>query len=113
MGLYQPVNICFVAIDSYSRYPEVEVVKSTSSSTVIPKLDATFARHGLPYKVVTDNGPPFQSDEFNRYMQMLDIKREPSTPLWLLGNSDVESFMKPLGKAMIVAKIENRPMRQE
>eukprot|EP00112_Aurelia_sp_Birch-Aquarium-sp1_P025235 Seg83.4 transcript_id=Seg83.4/GoldUCD/mRNA.D3Y31 product="putative protein K02A2.6" protein_id=Seg83.4/GoldUCD/D3Y31 len=70
----------FVTIDSYSRYPKVEVVKSTSSNTVIPKLDSTFARHGLPYKIVTDNGPPFQSNEFSRYMQMLDIKHEPSTP---------------------------------
>ena len=103
----------FVTIDSYSRYPEVEVVKSTSSNTVIPKLDSTFARHGLLYKVVTDNGPPFQSNEFSRYMQMLDIKHEPSTPLWPQGNSDVESFMKPLGKAITIAKIENRPIRQE
>ena len=28
-----------VAIDRYSRYPEVEVVRSTKASTIIPKLD--------------------------------------------------------------------------
>ena len=36
-----------VAIDRYSRYPEVEVVRSTKASTVIPKLDQMFARHGI------------------------------------------------------------------
>jgi hypothetical protein len=37
-----------VAMNRYSRYPEVEVVRSTKASTVIPKLDQMFARHGIP-----------------------------------------------------------------
>lgn len=46
-----------VAIDRYSRYPEVEVVRSTKASTVIPKLDQMFARHGIPTIIKSDNGP--------------------------------------------------------
>ncbi len=109
-----PNNIyCLVFIDSYSRYPEVEFVSSTSARAVIPVFDSIFARHGLPYKIVSDNGPPFQSEELRRYMGLLDIKHEHSTPLWPQGNSDVESFMRPLKKALTIANIERRPMQQE
>ena len=45
-----------VAIDRYSRYSEVEVVRSTKASTVIPRLDQIFARHGIPTTIKSDNG---------------------------------------------------------
>ena len=47
-----------VVIDTYSRYPEVEHVTTTSARATIPKLDAIFARHGIPDEVKSDNGPP-------------------------------------------------------
>ena len=71
-----------VIIDRYSRYPEVEVVRSTKASSVIPKLDRIFAAHGIPYIIKTDNGPPFSSDEFRRFCQALNIKHEFSTHYW-------------------------------
>ena len=51
-------------MDDYSRFPEVEIVHSTSSNTVIPKLDAIFARQGIPSELRNDNGPPFNCGEF-------------------------------------------------
>ena len=48
----------------YSRYPEIEILKSTSAKNVIPKLDAIFARHGIPAQLVSDDEPPFQGREF-------------------------------------------------
>ncbi len=35
-------------IDTYSRFPEVEILRSISADKVIPKLDEIFARHGIP-----------------------------------------------------------------
>ena len=46
-----------VVIDRYSGYPEVEIVRSTKASVVIPKLDKVFATHGIPSVVKADNGP--------------------------------------------------------
>ena len=37
-----------VVIDEYSRFPEVEIVTSTSARSTIPKLDAIFARQRTP-----------------------------------------------------------------
>lgn len=102
-----------VAIDRYSRYPEVEIVRSTKASTVIPKLDQMFARHGIPIIIKSDNGPPFNSYEYIRYLEALGIKASFSTPVWPQGNSEVERFMQPLGKALKTAVIEGRPWQQE
>jgi len=54
----------FLIIDDYSRYPVVEMVKSTSAATAIPKLDNVFSEFGVPGVVKSDNGPPFNSKEF-------------------------------------------------
>ena len=102
-----------VVTDVYSKYPEVEVVRSTEAKTVIPQLDKIFARHGIPAPIKTDNGPPFKGKEFERYMALLGVNWKPSTPLWPQGNANTESIMKPLGKLLQLAKIENKSWRQE
>ena len=51
-------------IDTYSKFHEVEVVKSTLAKACIPKLDRIFATHGIPRKIRTDNGPPYNGDKF-------------------------------------------------
>ena len=99
-----------VVIDRYSRYPEVEIIRSTKASVVIPKLDKIFATHGIPSVVKADNGPPFNSDDFERYLNTLGIEREPSIPEWPQCNAEVERFMQPLGKA---AHVEGRAWQQE
>jgi len=48
-----------VVVDRLTRYPEVEVVSSTSGEANIAAFDRIFARHGNPELLVTDNGPPF------------------------------------------------------
>ena len=47
----------FVVIDEYSRYPEVEIVRSTSENTVILNLTAFLSTHGIPAEIKSDNGP--------------------------------------------------------
>ena len=79
-----------VVIDCYLRYPEVEVIRSTKASSVIPILDKIFAAHGIPQVLKSGNGPPFNSEEFAIYMNTLGIKHEPVTPAWPQANGVVE-----------------------
>ena len=51
-----------VLTDKYSRYPETEIINSISAKTSIPKLDAFFARRGIPHTFKSDNGPPFNGN---------------------------------------------------
>jgi hypothetical protein len=79
-------ELILVAIDAYSRYPEVEIVHSTSAAALILKLDRIFSMHGIPYKVVSDNGPPFNGQEIRRYTEIHGIEFVTVTPLWPQGN---------------------------
>ena len=76
IDFYEPMptsEYILVVIDRYSRFPIVEMVKSTKAKSIIPKLDKTFAVHGLPVEVTTYNGPPFNSDDLTNYMSQLCI----------------------------------------
>ena len=48
-------------IDQYSKYPEVDIVKSTSFAKLKPILNRVFATHGIPEELTSDNGPPYDS----------------------------------------------------
>ena len=64
----QRLSGILVVIDYYSRYYEIEVMKSTTTSKVIERLVEIFSRHGLPESLTSDNGPQFISSEFKVYM---------------------------------------------
>ena len=102
-----------VLIDRYSRYPEVEIIRSIKAACVIPKLHKIFAVHGIPHKIVSDNGPPFNSDEFNKYMKILGIEHHLVTPYWPQVNGEVERFNQPLKKTIQAAVVEGKIWRQE
>ena len=107
-GPFPTGEYLLVVIDAYSRFPEVDVVSSTSAKVTVPKLERIFATHGIPHILKSDNGPPFPGREFYAFMKELGTKHKPSIPLSPQGNGEVESFMKPLEKAICTAVAENK-----
>ena len=99
--------------DENSCFPEVEIVRSTSANTVIPVLDKVFSSRGMPTVVKSDNGPPFQSDNFKQYAEQMGFKHQKVTPYWPEANGSCENFMKSLGKSCKNAQLEGRPWQQE
>ena len=106
-------DMLFVVIDEYSRYPEVEIVRSTSANTVIPKLDRILSTHGIPTEIKTDNGPPFQSHTFAQFAQHMGFHHRKITPLWPKANSESERFMRTLNKTLCAAHLEDKNWQQE
>ena len=84
--------------DDHSRFPFVEPVSSMSASVVIPKLDKLFAMLGTPCVVKSDNGPPFNGEEFAKFAQTLGFKHRKVTSLWPKANGEVQRFVKILKK---------------
>ena len=102
-----------VAIDEYSRFPEVEIISSTAAKVVIPKLNSIFARQGFPNIVKTDNGPPFQGTEFAEYAKTVGFKHRKITPLWPEANGIVERFMGTINKFVRASVAGNHDWRAE
>ena len=64
-GPYGPSNeYVLVLTDEYSRYPVTRIVRSTAAATMIPVVDELLSMFGIPDVLKTDNGPPFNSDDF-------------------------------------------------
>ena len=102
-----------VVIDDYSRYPFVEVIKSTSAMTVIPRLDNILAMRGIPQVIKSDNGPPFNGEEFRLYAEKTGFKHRKITPLWPKANAEVERFMGTVKKKLKVAISQQQDWQQE
>jgi len=51
-----------ILVDSYSGWFEMSTLSDLSKS-VIMKIEQHFAVHGIPSKLLTDNGPQFASRE--------------------------------------------------
>ena len=107
-GPFPSGEYLFVVIDAYSRFPQVDIVRSTSASANIPKLDQMFATHGIPTIMCSDNGPPFTSHEIQQYMEENGVQHRRITPLWPQANSEAERFMQPLTKAIRSAHAEGK-----
>ena len=56
-----------VLIDTYSKWPEVSVTKSTKFEKLFPALDQSFACHGKPDKIIHDGWPPYNGHSLAQY----------------------------------------------
>ena len=103
----------FVVIDEYSRFPTVEIMKSTSANATIPVLDKLISTFGIPKTIKTDNGNPFNSRMFKEFSENTGFQHRRITPRWPKANSQAESFNKPMMKAVRAAHIERKNWKQE
>ncbi|XP_062558209.1 uncharacterized protein K02A2.6-like [Armigeres subalbatus] len=96
-----------VIIDYRSRYIIAHPVKSTSFEYTKKVLEDVFNREGFPRYIKTDNGPPFNGEEFKHYCVERGIQTVYSTPLFPQQNGLVENSMKLINKAMSAAVTGN------
>ena len=102
-----------VMIDQRSRYPVVTFTNNTTAKNFITICNNVFGHFGFPETLISDNGPPFRSNDVKTYTKGKGIKHRRVTPLWLQANGEVEKFMLPLTKVICTAHIENKNFIQE
>ena len=106
-----------VMVDVLSRYPEVEVVKGTSSHDNIVAFDNIFCRHGFPETVYSDNGAPFNGKERHELKQYFDwagIKHQPNHSAYdPEANGLAEAFMKHIVKIWHTSLTEHKDPMME
>ena len=82
-----------VFIGAYSKYPVVEIIKSTAFKHIKPKVEKTFPTFGLPNTLRSDNGPPFHRQKFQSYLKNIKMAHRRITPRWPQDNGNVERIM--------------------
>jgi len=80
-----------ITADYFSEFFEIDDLgQSTKGQKVIKSLKAHFARHGIPDILISDNGPPYSSDEFKDFTQKWNIKHDTSSPTFAQSNGFAE-----------------------
>jgi transposase InsO family protein len=64
-----------IMVDAYSKWLEIDPTNVATSRATIEKLRSTFAIHGLPTTIVSDNGSNFCSEEFEEFLAKNGIRR--------------------------------------
>ena len=98
-------RLLLVAMDTYSKWPDVHIVSSTSAQQIINKLHQMLACHGLPVTLVSDNGSPFQSTEFQQFVAANGILHQTVPPYHPSSNRLAENMVKTVKHALSKAKV--------
>ena len=93
-----------VTVDSYSGWFEMDSLSDMSSRTVIGKLQRMFATHGIPEKLLTDNGRQFVSREFKLFSQEWNFTHLTSSPYYPKSNGLAENAVKQVKQLLEKSK---------
>ena len=77
-------------VDYYNNYIEVKSLFTSTSASVIRSMQIIFARWGIPTRVVSDNGPQFDSAEFTNFSKSWDFIHVTLSPYFHRSNSLAE-----------------------
>ena len=83
-------------------------MSSTTSTRVTTVLKAWFSRHGIPVTVISDNGPPFNSEDFKTFSKEWDFQHVTSSPYHAQSNGRVENAVKTCKSLLTKARADKR-----
>ena len=93
-------HLLLILVDAFAKWPEVHLVSSTSATQTIDKLRTIFATHGVPVTLVSDNGPPFTSAQFEAFMKANGIVHKRVPPYHPSSNGLAENFVRTVKQAL-------------
>ena len=93
-------KMVLVIIDATSKFMDAHVMSGSSTNATLDKLRHTFALHGLPRCIVSDNGPSFASEDFNTFCLQNGIKHVKVSPYHPASNGLAERAVQTLKFAL-------------
>ncbi|XP_033832445.2 uncharacterized protein K02A2.6-like [Periophthalmus magnuspinnatus] len=89
-----------IAVDAHSKWPEVAIMKSTTSEKTVEELGEMFSRFGAPVQLISDNGPQLVSKEMSDFLQANGVQHIKSAPYHPATNGLAERFVQTLKHAL-------------
>uniref|UniRef100_A0ABM0M1R1 Uncharacterized protein K02A2.6-like n=1 Tax=Saccoglossus kowalevskii TaxID=10224 RepID=A0ABM0M1R1_SACKO len=80
-----------ILIDYYSKFPEVIRIPNKTAHAVISATKSVFAREGIPDKVISDNGPCYDNQEYKDFAHQWEFHHIKISPGHSQSNGQVEN----------------------
>ena len=94
-------NHYLIVVDAHSKWPEViSPMKTTTAESTYNALRNIVTRYWLPTQVVSDNGPPFSSSEYEGFLHQNGIQRILVSPYHPSSNGLAERFVQTFKYAL-------------
>ncbi len=88
-----------VSVDGYSKWVEIFPTQLTNAGKTINILCKLLSAYGLPKELVSDNGPPFTSREFEEFVKNNGVRHILSPPYHPAINGQAERVVHTFKKA--------------
>ena len=98
-----------VVSDLYSKWKEVAMRSTMTSSAVIEVLTEQYARYDIPRVFISDNGAMFTSAEFKAFVASSGIKHNLAALYHSQSNGVTERFNKVLKEGLTIVRCEGTP----
>ena len=79
-----------IIANSYSKWIETHPMSDIKTSSTLQYLGMSFSNHGVPFILVTDNGPSFTGNDFKLNTTKNGIKHVTTAPYHLSSNGPTE-----------------------
>jgi hypothetical protein len=90
-----------IVVDYFSRYVEICPMKKNKTATEVCRvLKSIFSRHGIPERVKSDNGPPFDSGEYLHFANEWGFEVRHSSPKYPQSNGEVERAVQTIKRLL-------------
>ena len=83
-----------LVIDYFSGFIEIAKLSSTTAAVIVDHFKSIFARHGIPSEVVTDNGPQFIAECFQKFAKDWGFTHMTTSPRFPQANGEAERAVK-------------------
>lgn len=90
-----------VYADRYTGWVEVTLMSSGNAKATCDALRNWFCTYGVPEELSTDGGPPFDSSEFNRFLDNWGIRKRTSSAYYPQSNGRAELAVKTAKRILV------------
>ena len=98
-----------IVTDVFSKYFLVRKLANSTSAAICAELATIVTELGLPHIIRSDNGPCYNSKEFQQFLQCYNITHHTSSPRHPRSNGFVERMVRVAKKLMDKAGKEGKP----
>ena len=98
-----------IVTDVFSKYFLVRKLANSTSAAICAELATIVTELGLPHIIRSDNGPCYNSKEFQQFLQRYNITHHTSSPHHPRSNGFIERMVRVAKKLMDKAGKEGKP----